>query len=378
MDDDSEFDFEYLSSESVSHLNYQQRLLYAELWEELIEYLRTRGKEPKKEIGYDESGVRPRVRRIHQVFEYAWDQDRQVLELTPDLADQFVEGLRTDEITRNDGDEYKGGTKRKFINALESYFRFVDTDWEPEIRFRDDSPSFDSDPFNKRERELLLNASFDYQSPPGYSNLTPEERDRWKAYLAQLLEKPKSEVSQADWEELERSWKFPAMISTALDAGWRAEMIGRLETVFIDLDNGQIVIPADVAVKNDKRWTVELTKRSVKLLEKWLAERANKEKYDDSKNIWLNRNGNPYNSGSLNPLLRNLMDEAGIEENGRRLSWHSIRHSTGMYVYDEVRDLGYVAEILRHKSLESARKYAHPTPETKTDILENIQGGLGL
>lgn len=107
MDDDSGFDFEYLSSERVSLLNYQQRLLYAELWEELIEYLRTRGKEPAREIGYDESGVRPRVRRIHQVFEYAWEQDRQVLELTPDLADQFVEGLRIDEITRNDGDKYK-------------------------------------------------------------------------------------------------------------------------------------------------------------------------------------------------------------------------------------------------------------------------------
>ena len=223
-----------------------------------------------------------------------------------------------------------------------------------------------------------MNASFDYQSPPSYSNLSSEERDRWKADLAQLLGKPKSEVSRADWEELERSWKFPALISAELDAGWRAKMVGRLETDFVDLDNGQIVIPADVTLKNGERWTGELTQRSVKLLEKWLAERANKEKYDDSEKIWLNRKENPYNSASLNTLLRNLMEEAEIEENSRRLTWHSIRHSTGIYVYNQERDLVLVAEILRHKSLESARRYAHPTPETKTEVLKAIQGGISF
>ena len=49
-----------------------------------------------------------------------------------------------------------------------------------------------------------------------------------------------------------------------------------------------------------------------------------------------------------------------------------------MYIYDQKRDLALVAEILRHKSLESARKYAHPTPEMKTDVLEAIQGGAAF
>jgi hypothetical protein len=35
-----------------------------------------------------------------------------------------------------------------------------------------------------------------------------------------------------------------------------------------------------------------------------------------------------------------------------------------------------LAEILRHGSLESAREYAHPTPEAKTDVLESSQGGI--
>ncbi|GGI95264.1 hypothetical protein GCM10008995_01800 [Halobellus salinus] len=378
MSADSEIQFEYLSSESVSALNYQQQVLYSELWDDLIAYLRTQGKTPERGIGYEDSGIRPRVRRIHQVFEYAWNQDRLVLELTPEVADEFVNGLLEDTITKNNGEAYKRGSKRKLVNALESYFRFADTEWEPEVGFRDTAPAYASDPYNKRERGLLLNASFDYQSPPSYSNVLPEERDAWNAYLAQLLEKPKDEVSPDDWKALKTSWKYPALISTTLDAGWRAGMVGRLQTAFIDLDNGQIVIPAEVAIKNNERWKDELTTRSVKLLEKWLAQRSNKAKYDDSDHIWLNRKGNPYNSASLNDLLDSLMDAAGIEANGRKLTWHSIRHSTGMYVYDQERDLEMVAEILRHKSLEAARKYAHPTPEAKTEVLEDIQGGVSF
>jgi hypothetical protein len=49
-----------------------------------------------------------------------------------------------------------------------------------------------------------------------------------------------------------------------------------------------------------------------------------------------------------------------------------------MYVYDRERDLALVAEILRHKSLDAARKYAHPTPETKRDVIEGIQGGVSF
>jgi hypothetical protein len=105
----------------------------------------------------------------------------------------------------------------------------------PPITFGTEEPSFDSDPFTRRERELLLNTALDYRSPPSYSNVTPEERDRWNAQLAQYLGKPKEEVSPDDWEELQRTWKFASIISTALDAGWRAKLVERLETIILTL-----------------------------------------------------------------------------------------------------------------------------------------------
>lgn len=375
MSTDQDVDCEFLSEESLSSLNFQQKILYADFWDEFLTFLREEGKNPDRYIGYEESNIRPMARRVHQVFVHYWKTERVILELTPDLADQFIACLDKGDITTKEGKEYSEGGKRKFKNALEAYFRFRDVEWKPEITFGDEEPAFDSDPFTRRERELLLNTALEYKSPPTYSNVSPEERDRWNAQIAQELGKPKEKVSPSDWEELKRSWKVASIISTALDAGWRAEMVGRLETVHLDRENEQIIIPAEVAVKNDRKWSVQLSTRSVKILQQWLPERSNNLKYDETTALWLNREGNRYDSKNLNDLLRNLMEEAGIDANGRKLTWHSIRHSTGMYVYDRERDLGIVAEILRHKSLEAARKYAHPTPETKKDVIESIQGG---
>jgi site-specific recombinase XerD len=154
-------------------------------------------------------------------------------------------------------------------------------------------------------------------------------------------------------------------------------MVERLQTDYVDIENGEIYIPAKAAVKNDESWTVGLSERSVRFLEKWLYQRENKVKYDDNNKIWLNRSGNPYTSANLNNLLNNLLEEAIIKPGDRKITWHSIRHSTGMYIYESERDLGLVAEILRHKSIETAQKHPHPTTEMKKDVVEASQGGAG-
>ena len=368
-------DLEFLGPNSLSHLNYQQEVLYQDHWEKLIEFLRTRGKNLARNRGYSESNVRPVARRIHQVYQHAWEIGPVSTQLSTEQANRFVDALNHDRVLNRDGESYAEGSKRKFTQALKAYFRFRGLDWEPEITFSEDRATFASDPFTLNEREQLLNASFEYRSPPSYSNVSPEERDRWNAHLAQVLSKPKQSIGPDEWEKLQKCWKTPSLITTALDCGWRAAMVGRLSTSLINLEEGRIRIPPDVAVKNDEHWDAELSDRSTKMLRRWLLQRKNKTKYDDCDVIWLNRKGNPYTSGTLNNLLSNLIDEAGINTKSRRLTWHSIRHSTGMYVYDQHKDLELVAEILRHTTLEAARKYAHPTPESKQDVIEAIQQG---
>lgn len=373
---ESDFEWEFLGESSVNELNYRQKVLYNEFWGDFLTFLREEGKNPARCIGFEESSVRPISRRVHQIFECIWEDGPIVLQITPEHADQILKQLDEAEITTESGDEYDEESKRKFKNALEAVFRFLDEEWVPEISFSNKESSDNSDPFTKRERGLLFDEALDYKSPPTYSNVSPEERDRWNRHIAQYLGIPKDEISPSDWEELRRSWKVASIIATSLDAGWRVKMVQRLETTHLDLENEQIIIPAEDAVKNDKKWTVQLSTRSVKMLKRWLPQRSNQTKYDGSRALWLNREGNRYKGSNLNNLLQNLMEEAGIEANGRKLTWHSIRHSTGMYLYNQHKDLKLVAEVLRQKSLEAATRYAHPTPETKKDAVEAIQGGV--
>lgn len=370
---ENDVEFALLGESSVDSLSHHQQKIFADTWNELVALIRTKGKQPDENKGLAESNIRPTARRIYQVFAYAWE-DRFVLQITPKIADDFIEGLKNDSITRNDGYTYTSTSKRKFSNALETYFAIEDIEWTPSKKFVDGLPELESDPFDRDERELLFNTSLEYRKPPTYSNLSKDERERWKRHISQLEGIPMDEVTQEDWERLKRSWKVPAIISTSLDAGWRAIFFDRWLVDWVDLEKKQIHIPGHAAVKNDQNWDQVLSQRSITILEHWLKERDAIEKYDDSDYLFLNRNGNTYKSHTLNDLLTNLIEEAGIPTNGRKLTWHSIRHSTGMYVYEEKEDLAIVAEILRQTSLESAKRYTNSTPESKSEVVESLQG----
>lgn len=368
-------DLKYISHEAIDHLNHQQRTIFTEMWEEFIHYLEVKGKNPKKKEGYAESSIRPLARRAYQTQQFVWEHKSRTAKLTPEYADQFVEALNQDTFTTSDGEPYSECSKRKFLSAIEAYFRFQGIDWTPEISFQDTPSDEGADAFTRAEREGLFDAASEYKSPPAYKNVSPEERDRWNAELAQFLGTPKSKIGPDDWAELQQFWKLPSLIAVALDCGCRAGMIERLETQQINLDAGRLITPSEKALKNDRSWDNELSDRSITCLRHWFRQRANRPKYDDSDHVWLNRQGNPYNSHTLNSLLQNLMDQADIKPNGRKLSWHSIRHSTGCYLYNKYNDLTIVAETLRQNTLEAARRYAHPTPETKKEAVESLQAG---
>lgn len=94
-------------------------------------------------------------------------------------------------------------------------------------------------------------------------------------------------------------------------------------------------IPKEESAKNTDNWTVSITDRTASALSRWLAERSNHRQYAEMTALWLTREGNPYQSSSLNYILRQVCDIAGISTEHRSLSWYSIRHSVGTYMNRE-------------------------------------------
>lgn len=373
VEDNHHLKFEFISREKVAPLNRRQQEIYCQKRKRFVSYLRERGKTPHREIGYAPDSVKSMARRVQQVFEFVWHDLGQVTtDLSHDHADEFVEAMRTDDVRQSDGNRYSEDSKRKVCDALESWFEWQGDPWEPAVTFNSDEPRDNSDPFTKAEMEQLWQASLDYKSVPSYNNLDPEERDRWKAHIAQELGISKDEVKPAHWEELNTSWKIPSLIRTTREAGWRCAMIGRLKVQWYDSEKQTIKIPREAAVKNNKRWRQKLSDEAAQTLERWLDQRANKTKYDGRNEIWLNRESNPYTSKNLNSLLDDLMEKAGINANGRKLTWHSIRHYVGTYTYQEYKDLKMVAEVLRQKTKSSAERYVHVPEEMKGEAASHL------
>lgn len=373
----SDAEFEYVPEASQSRLTYRQCVRYNQHRKAHLTWLQDKGKNPDRDIGYSASEVTTRATRLDQFYRWVWDEfETRTVDVTHEHADAFVDGLAEDEIRRRDTDEpYSEDSKRKFTNTLESLFDWRARErggerWDPEITFNQ-GVYHRADPFTKAERRQLREAALEYKTIPSYGSLSPDERDRWKGYLAQELGKPKADVTPADWETVNRDWKIPSLIYTALDAGFRPIEVGRSQTGWLRLDKGTLYIPKEESSKNRENWEVALRDETVEILRRWTTQRDAQSKYDDTDALWLTREGNRYTSASLNYLLDNLCEAADIDQTNRRIVWYSIRHSTGTYMAEDG-TLPQAKEQLRHKRVESTMQYVHPSPEHRRDTLNDI------
>lgn len=360
------------SETPFSQLSTQQREILTSKLERFEKYLRTEGKDPLKEIGFAEREVPIRVSRVKKAIKFLHETEGVTIQLTPDHGDHILESLKTDDMRKENGDPYDGGSKRKIKDALVTWYEFSETEWNPEVTFETNGRANHSDPFAKWEAQSLWEVSLNYKNIPKYKNLSPEDRDRWRVHLAQELGKPKEQVTPDDWDRSNTSWKIPSLVGPSRRHGLRPALINRAKTDWYEWEPQKIIIPPEDAVKNNSRWTVNLTSEDALALEKWLNQRANMSKYDDSDRIWLTREATPYNSGSLNNLLDNLIEQAGINQQGRKLTWYSFRHYVGTYTYEKKPDLRLVAEKLRQNSIQAADRYVHPTDELMDEVTKSL------
>jgi len=349
-------------------LNPRQREVYQDHRRNLIQWMLSIGKDQEQAEGYAEETAQQRAYRLDKFYRWVWHhQDGYTTEITPSHADDYMKHIATTDYSLS----YKAALQKaiKMLFRWRNFQHNTSYDWNPDITFSDDTASHHPRDFlTEQERRKLREASLDHGSVPHYASVTPDERDKWKAYLAQRFGKPKTEIGLDDWDRA-NSYKIPSLINTALDAGLRPVEIERAQTSWLDLENGVLRIPKEDSSKNADNWIVSLRSNTAAYLEKWLHERQQRSKYDGSGHIWLTRRGNPYSSRSLNRLLNRLLETAGIERDN--ITWYSIRHSTGTYITRE-EGLAAAQAQLRHKSQETTMRYDQAPVEDRKEALERI------
>lgn len=350
------------------YLNPKQLLDYRSEREECLSWLLAFGKKPDKGEGYALGTVKPRAYRMDQFYRWVWDEEGgYTVHITHDHADAWMRHLAQS--------DYSSTHKTNCQKAVKMLFKWWKHErgggaWEPSITFSETTGSNPKDYLTRQERTQIRNAALEYGSIPSYANVTAGERERWRQYLSQRLEKPKSEITREDWEQA-NSWKIPSLVWVSLDAGLRPVEVQRASLAWLDTDNSVLRIPKQDSAKSRDNWVVSIRDRTATFLDRWRDERENYEKYEDTGKLWLTREGNTYSSQALRYVLHQLCDIAGIETEHRQMSWYAIRHSVGTYMTRE-EDLAAAQAQLRHKSPESTMKYDQTPAEDRQDALDRM------
>ncbi|MEF8976449.1 MAG: site-specific integrase [Halapricum sp.] len=303
-------------------------------------------------------------------YRWVWEEyDGYTTNVTHEHADAFLKHLAYED--RSDAD------RSNHLKALKMLYKWRHHEqgrdqWDPALQFSDSTgTSNPRDYLTRDERSKVREAALEYGSVPSYNNLSPSERDQWKAYLAQRFEKPKSEVTPEDWDRA-NGWKIPSLVWTSLDAGLRPIEVGRATVDWVDIENSALRIPKEESSKNTDNWIVGLQDRTADVLDRWLDHRDVCERYDDTDKLWLTQRGNEHSSHSLKYLVNKLCDIAGIDTGDRSMTWYSIRHSTGTYMTRE-EDLAAAQAQLRHKSPETTMKYDQTPVEDRRNALNRME-----
>lgn len=354
---------------SANFLNERQRTDYRSERKACLRWLLAVGKDPEKAEGYALGTVRPRASRMDQFYRWVWDEEGgYTTQITHNHADEWMQELAYQ--------DYSDAHRSCCQKAAQMVFKWRAHErggeiWEPQIRFSSGGKTTTPrDYLTREERRLIREASLEYGSVPRYSNLTPDQRDRWRAYLAQRFEKPKTDVTPDDWDRA-NNWKIPSLVSVSLDAGLRPIEVERAVVSWVDLQNGILRIPKEQSSKNTEHWRVGLSEHSIKMLDRWLEQRETYARYDGRDELWLTREANTYGSAALRRVLHKLCEIAGIDYENRQMSWYSIRHSTGTYMTRE-EDLAAAQAQLRHKTPETTMKYDQAPIEDRQDALNRM------
>lgn len=352
----------------AEQLHPDELAAYRDFREAFIAWLLVEGKDPAAVEGYAPKTVQNTAYRTSKFFRFVWEVEGGfTLEITHDHADDYLDHLAYAGASGTHGDQ-----ERK---ALLRLFRWLETErgydsWEPTRSFTPSNSIRPPDYLTLDERQSIREAALDYGAIPGYNDLTPGERDRWRGYVARMLGKRPADVHPDDWATVQ-GWKVPSLVWTSLDAGLRPHEVEHARTGWVDVENKLLRIPVAESAKNEENWHVALTGRTAQSLDAWLDERELYDSYDGRDHIWLTREGNPYTSQSLRRLLRRLCAEAGIPTENRRMSWYAIRHSLGTYMVRE-RGLAAAQAQLRHKRPETTMKYDAVPLEDRRDALDRM------
>lgn len=161
-----------------------------------------------------------------------------------------------------------------------------------------------------------------------------------------------------------------AMLSTFYNTGARVSEITALRVSEATLDRGAAV---HLHGKGRKERVVPLWKQTAATLKRWLGQHGSA--HPDAP-LFPNRAGTPMSRSGVENRLATMVASACARcptLNGRRISPHTLRHSTAMHLLQSGVDITVIALWLGHENLATTHQYVEADLAMKERALQKLQ-----
>lgn len=222
-------DIKTITQPTLDLLSEREETDYREFKEALNRWLDRLGKDPQYNKGYAKETVRQTSSRIDRFYRWIWATEGYTTTATEDDADGYMKHLVMHD------KEYSNNYLANEQKAIKRLFKWMNhergksIEWASSLSFSSSQTMNHRDFLTIEERKGIREAALQYGSVPAYNGLSSDERDEWRAHLAQRFDKPKYEVSKDDWDRA-NGWKIPSLVWTSLDTGLRPVEVERATT----------------------------------------------------------------------------------------------------------------------------------------------------
>ena len=157
--------------------------------------------------------------------------------------------------------------------------------------------------------------------------------------------------------DIETDEVYKALFELIYSSGLRISEVINLNLSDVDLKDRMLTIREG---KGSKDRYIPFNEIAEKYLEKYIqGERKRllkKVKGEDKKALFLTSRGRIKGAG-IRTRFKKLLND--VKLTGRKLTVHSMRHSTGTHLLESGADVRYVQELLGHESIETTVAYTH-------------------
>lgn len=262
-------------------------------------------------------------------------------------------------------------TLRNYQSALETFFRFLDTDSEWNGRLDRIALREARDFVIEQQRRVSRRTVHNYvsglrtffrfwiregelQSSPLAGLVLPKLPKKLPAYMTEqqvmrLLDGPLRLLENETIEPF-RAWRDRLVLELLYGAGFRVSELCDLTYGQVSFDEGV----ARIVGKGGKSRLCPLGRVAISVLEKWMREFAPATGYGDAV-VLSNRKGK-WSPRGVQLMLKQYLSLAELPMD---LTPHKIRHSYATHLLDNGADLRLVQELLGHSKLSTTQLYTH-------------------